>query len=124
MKKQANILRSTGFLVLCLIWLTSVFGKVIPTIQQQKQAEKVEKSAQKKTNTEKNDKTQTFISDLSLAVVSPSQAFSFVYDAFILPIPQFIFIAVEKVTLKVEKPYFILSYFANTFEHHIAINAP
>ena len=124
MKKQANILRSTGFLVLCLIWLTSVFGKVIPTIQHQEEAEKVEKSAQKKSSTDKQDKTQTFISDLSLAVVSPSQAFSFVYDVFILSIPQFIFEFSEKIILKVERPYFILSYFANTFEHHIAINAP
>jgi hypothetical protein len=117
MKKRTSILRSMGLMMLCLVWLTSVFGKQLPQVHHEKHAPKPA--------TEQQDKQQqTTISELSLAVVVPSHAFSFAQDFIIVPAPQVIFLITEKIIFKVEKPLFIISYFDNLFEHHIAINAP
>ena len=120
MKKNKQILhslsRSASLLMLCLVWFTSIFAKPTPIVHHVKNAEKHK--------TEKHDKQQTTVSELSLAVVVPSQAFSFEASDLLIPTPQIFFVFIEKIAPKIEKIFFLISYFENTFEHHIAINAP
>ncbi len=75
-------------------------------------------------NTSQDEQSDASISQLNLDVVFPSHLFDFSAEVFLLPQFHTTFQAVCKGFVVTSKTVFLLSYFEQLFEHHIAINAP
>lgn len=142
MKKQRNILRFAGLLMLFSVLFTHVFShsfSELTSLEQWRQnEEKVQQQEGKSTckqaaapgkdadNSKESQEQegQTTISQLTFEVVVPSYAFDFGVPLISLFSPKFEFLSVEETLPEINNPAIIDSYFEKLFEHHIAINAP